>query len=801
MAPNILRLRLTVRRHGVPDVKLVWPCDLISDPTIAQLLTQINEVIPLESVEWGLEDYALELSDGIGGSFECLHFQTVASTLKAEDQIMIRPLMTDDIKQRKLGGRDQISRDGKHLLDGMAFGRRWLRAPRDRPMLDIPARKRARLTYPIEDAEDELLEGEEEEEVVDDAEDEEDCISNDDDNDSGSSTSEDVGSEDFESEGSDEEDTSAEGMDEELQLLRRDNADAGEAKDTSRSGLLPTLDCVAALQIAFPLVSKQNLRTSFRRQGNDIRDTYEYLKKRNNANYTFDEMMDKAVMGVLDSIPSESESETSNPRLLMPPRPLIQEVDEPNAPSTSVGLDRIDELVDAHISSDSDSETSSSASSSSDSSDSDSDSESDESFKASSDSDSDDSSDSDSDNDSKVSEEPITKRLVAAVGQNPSMKSAPQVEKLVPPGSGLARTQKRNARRKLAKKMKRLEALDVETPVAATATDPMDGIVEELAARKRALLESMSTSEHQSPVNGVAEESVNAEPPSVESSRPRTRIDVGAGKRILFGALGIKPPKSQDDEIKIRQELMKDVRPVQNARLIQEVIEDTTSADDADDSWRENIVYRAVECCHEGIELSEPPFPFVQRWDSQQQYQPSKKRKRKVEYEDYQEEPADDSYIAVGDDTAGELNYDDEPPAREPAPQIDDDLPPLPHDVTTLPGLEQHAVVPGMVITWKQLVMSKATNWQPELKGFTALVVSSTNDELQLTLAKRDRNGKSRQYDNETGQRIYDKFEAPDMDDDDDEGEEEDDGHRSLPWADLTDPRLLHCKPTEVSRH
>lgn len=56
--------------------------------TMAKLLTLVNEVVPLESSEWGLEDYAVELSDGQGGSYECLHFQLVSQTLKDDDEVM-----------------------------------------------------------------------------------------------------------------------------------------------------------------------------------------------------------------------------------------------------------------------------------------------------------------------------------------------------------------------------------------------------------------------------------------------------------------------------------------------------------------------------------------------------------------------------------------------------------------------------------------------------------------------------------------------------------------------------------------
>jgi len=36
-----------------------------------------------------------------------------------------------------------------------------------------------------------------------------------------------------------------------------------------------------------------------------------------------------------------------------------------------------------------------------------------------------------------------------------------------------------------------------------------------------------------------------------------------------------------------------------------------------DESWRERIDLRAVECCEHRVRLSTPPFPFRQFWDSQ----------------------------------------------------------------------------------------------------------------------------------------------------------------------------------------
>lgn len=65
----------------------------------------------------------------------------------------IRALDQDDHRRRRTSGRLQISSDGRHLVDGVPFGRPRLRAPTGRPAIHIPPRKRARLTYTQQDGE------------------------------------------------------------------------------------------------------------------------------------------------------------------------------------------------------------------------------------------------------------------------------------------------------------------------------------------------------------------------------------------------------------------------------------------------------------------------------------------------------------------------------------------------------------------------------------------------------------------------------------------------------------------------
>ena len=69
----------------------------------------------------------------------------------------IRPLQTSDLRFRRISGRHQITSDGRHLIDGVAFGRPFLRRT-ERPAVRIPARKRRRIMFdePEEDIDDDV---------------------------------------------------------------------------------------------------------------------------------------------------------------------------------------------------------------------------------------------------------------------------------------------------------------------------------------------------------------------------------------------------------------------------------------------------------------------------------------------------------------------------------------------------------------------------------------------------------------------------------------------------------------------
>lgn len=118
-----MRLHLIISRHGLPVTRILWtttsansvlgeygtqsavPASAIASSrnpniafanggyTFAQLLEDVNEVVPLEtepsvfdpefSGQWGLEDYVIE----VGGS-ECLHFMEVEGLLRDGDEVV-----------------------------------------------------------------------------------------------------------------------------------------------------------------------------------------------------------------------------------------------------------------------------------------------------------------------------------------------------------------------------------------------------------------------------------------------------------------------------------------------------------------------------------------------------------------------------------------------------------------------------------------------------------------------------------------------------------------------------------------
>ena len=375
------------------------------------------------------------------------------------------------------------------------------------------------------------------------------------------------------------------------------------------------------------------------------------------------------------------------------------------------------------------------------------------------------------------------------------------------------------------------EAMD-DAPTKASMTGDTDG--EHVQAQTAT----------RSPVTELQTKSEGS--PSTMSEPRRSRLDLSSTKRMLFGSLGLRTPKTKEDETKMREQLMKDSKPMRNPRLDKE---DEPGLDveaaSADDSWKDKIDLRAVECCHHGIELSTPPFPFVQRWDPQQQggysYGNTKKRKQKKRKRNdnsyYEESPYQSSqskiarhgefdtpsHASVQNDTIMNSGIESEDLGQqalhnenfqdslrvseqlqretqertlveaENAP----DLPSLPNDSSTCQVLTRGAATTGTVIAFKQFEMSANTNWQPRISDYRTAIIKEVLEEgsLQIELAKRDRPGKDSQYDDQTGERIYGKFEMPGYDEED---ENINNGNITIPFEELIDPIVV---PNAAEHH
>ena len=80
---------MIIQRHSLPPVQLLWTVGDIRSPLmpepaalVSQLVEQVNEIVPLESEDWGLEDYVVEVR-----GFECLHFSELSHILRDNDEV------------------------------------------------------------------------------------------------------------------------------------------------------------------------------------------------------------------------------------------------------------------------------------------------------------------------------------------------------------------------------------------------------------------------------------------------------------------------------------------------------------------------------------------------------------------------------------------------------------------------------------------------------------------------------------------------------------------------------------------
>lgn len=746
-----MRLKLKVQRNNLPDINLLWAAkeqDNGNKCTISSLLSEVNTSIPLESETWALDDYSVFLDD-----FECLHYNFISDILKDGDCVTIRPLSTADVRNRRKGGRTQITSAGFHVVDGVPFGRGPTERP-PRPSVLIPSRKR-RIA-----------------EVQDDGDE-------------------------------------ANG-----QLTV---ADIEEVEDLLAS--------VNGGQMSIPGAGMND---------DDAESSEPRAAKRRKVSHVRFNVVDEIEGFDVDEVEDEDEEDSEDDEDFIPEDDDESDADseeEEHGPVQEAEQKAKAEAISYSTSdlSDSSSEVSSDSSSSFDSS-----------------------SSLDSDV-SKVSTSGKTDNLMTA---HATELAQAHITPGTPPGQGKARTKKRNQRRINRKRLDAYKqqgllpqeaniadmenwdrdhpeyvpyptqrdnsaALETQLDGGATTNGTMNGTepgassgafseiskaAPSLLQRAKDLKSAISSaivpySNSSSPLKmNAKQQKVNqAERQQASSSSPpeiqSTKLDVAASRRTKLA--GHPSDSVSEDE------------------------------DPLSEAWRSRIEVLAVDCDDPSIKLSEPPYPFVQRWDPSQKrkhWSGGGKRKRNARRSyGYDGEDQEEEYNASyydeehwngngGDYGETEENGENGEHYEEDAAEqllaeaeelmeddFKDDLPPLPKDITTLPDLSKFDLSPGAVIAFKVLECTAATNWAPTIsKHRTAEVGNSMNGENTITvkLAQRERTIVKAKFDTH-GKRLYDKFEMNANDADDEDEEEIDDGERTLAFDEMLEPKLVRAAGEE----
>ena len=648
----------------------------------------------------------------------------------------IRPLSAGDMRARRLSGRVQITNDGRHLLDGVPFGRPYLkRSFPVRPPVRIPSRKRRRVTLDGWDGDD-RREAEEEEDddyelatLVDDS----------------MHSSGTVVRHPVEYDDEDESDASfepdAEDVAAELEDLQEDQAQEPARPPSGRRS-----------RAAHRSSSPESV-------AHDDRGSEATVSPKSKA-VRFEDREESEDSTAESSVESSAEESSESDT-------------DVTSPSTS----------------DSDVESASAAESESES----------ESV-----------SDSDSSTDSESSE----------YEQESPQPPPKKPQRFVPPGHGSSRTKRtnqRNRRRRKLAKLKQLGYLHPEanfadlrkweeeneqnenrvlTEVVQHEARTADKEQAEFEARRERLLRQLASGgidvDAQSEKENVPPQQTTGviSDQGEEAVQPgkRRRLDVQSSKRLLFGSLGVKTPTSREEEEATRKKLAgtpRTVQPLANEQPEQE------PGSDVDENWQDKLTIMATECVHENVHIEPPPFPFKQRWDTeaQQAIQILKgrrgnwRKKRKSQGRE-QEAAEEETHLDYDEPNQGVTAATDGKIG-----DVEDDLPQLPDDPSTLPDLTEDTVKPNSVIAYKVLEISKATNWQPQVSAYKVARVDHIlgDGRLNLRLAKRDREQRTTTM-NEGGVREYSGFEMPGYEN---ETDAEDDGVRTLSFSGLIEPKIV----------
>ena len=316
-----------------------------------------------------------------------------------------------------------------------------------------------------------------------------------------------------------------------------------------------------------------------------------------------------------------------------------------------------------------------------------------------------------------------------------------------------------------------------------------------------------------------------------EMPQKRARLDIAGSRRLLFGSLGLRTPKTKEDEDRLRERLAASSNSKKSASSTSlngppsagpQNEQDGADIAPTSDTWQNKIRLSAVECVDQGVRLSQPPFPFQQCWDPQYAWnrpnknRRKKKRKARSSYGNNinsQAEEGGDESLVTEDGDVSYLEYDEpvEADVNGTSASVQDEVdtegfPAIPKNPSSLPILDRKECKEGVFVAFKQLEVSAATNWAPEISAWRCARIEHVDGidaaYLQIKLSPRDRSKSasgtlvSR---DRNGRRLSEKFEMPAHSSDEEE-EEVDDGLREVAFEELLDAKLVRPgsdKPTD----
>ncbi|KAK3672715.1 hypothetical protein LTR78_007301 [Recurvomyces mirabilis] len=816
-----MRLRLRIQRNELPTISTLWPVpDIQLKHTISQLLDAVNRTFPLESDTWGLEHYVVTVA-----GFECLHYHELGQVCKDEDEIVIRPLMYAETRARTLTGRDQITPDGRHLCDGLPFGRPLLRGV-IRPDVRIPDRKGKR-----EEVEEMVQAGipigsglpngmgmvltrlEDREDVNEDSEGaDEDFEVQDSDDQSDAATSDESDSDESSEDESDNEHDSSSGTSD---TSDSDSEEENSTSDASWHGITGATVTLSARAAA----SKTELGSRMQPHVNGVNSINNVTVKRKAPadDHAASTVATAKKVKIDNAPPYQGKPVTKSRNQRKRDAKHLQHLKnvgvlDPNADLKALHdyqrndqrtIDHLDTMLEVSANGQENTEEDIAT---------------------------------DAVEQSEAQDNQAAQVAGAAVTNKPKPSKKAEMEAL---------------RRKLLQDIS-TGGIDINDKCARLSAKESDDTLDRVGNENEDEVEDDEAPEQQSskpPVDAfddtvgetVADETsfVEAEkekvkPPAITDMVPasvarRAKLDLAGSQRMLFGSLGVRAPQTAEERVALQKKLAEKAKqrlllpgmtprkiPQKRPEVLSAEAEARAQAED-ENAWLSKIDLSAVECCEEGVTLSTPPFPFYQRWDPQQKKrkakgraaqsyaEPSKRRKRgrqqdvangelveiydkynagakgdALDYDDVEDEEDHEQYWEEGALLKGDA---------EEGSEEDDGFPPLPADLTTLTPLTEADAKTDDYIIFTELVCSALTSWQPKMLTRTAKLLGR-DDESAWKLQSAQRDLGKKEYDGE-GNRVYRKFEMEGLSDD--EGDEDDGGERerTMMWAEMGDVKLL----------